>query len=125
MSDELNLNAAAWEELLAKQMEKGKPKPPRNVGSTEARKPGPEKSFTSQHYLALGKSDWDTQYKRRDPDVYVVLHFYLRAGDTFAALQRDARNYAQYFPHSKIIAHDHSWDDPCSTAPNQRKCKEI
>lgn len=125
MSDEMNIDAAQWEELLAKQMKKSQPKPPRNVGSTPSSKPWPEKSFVSFQYFALGKSDWDTQYKRRDADVYAVLHFFLREGDKFGSLQNDARNYSQMFPHSKIVAHDHAWNEPCSTAPAQRKCKEV
>lgn len=124
MSDEKSMDAAAWEEMLAKQLAKQKAKVPTRA-TTQARKPLPEKSFVSMNYMAAGQSDWDTQYKKRDPDIYVVLHFYLRTGDTFPALQKDARNYAQYFPHSKIIAHDHSWDSPCSGAVNLRKCKEV
>lgn len=121
----MNLNAAAWEEMLSKQMTKQKAKETPTRATTPAQKRGPEKSFVAMHYLAAGETDGDTQYKKRDPSIYAVVHFYLRAGDTFQALCRDARDYAQTFHHSKIIAHDHAWNEPCSGAPKQRKCKEL
>ena len=125
MADELQITTEQWDLMLAKQMAKQKVAAKTTRSTVSAKKPGPEKSFVSTHYLASGQSDADTQYKTRDPQTYVVLHFYLRDGDSFQPLCKDARDYAQMFPHSKIIAHDHSFDQPCSPSPKQQKCREV
>jgi len=124
MPEELKITPEQWEEMLRLQMQKQQPKAPTRT-THEASKPYKEKSFVSVHYDAAGSKDNDSAYSTRDASVYVVLHFYLRDGDTWPALLRDARDYAQTFHHSKIIVHDHAWNEPCSPAPKLKKCKEV
>lgn len=126
MADELKISADQFAELVAQQMARQAQKEvPQPKTSRPASKPYKEKSFVSVHYTALGTGDNDSNYSSRDSQLYVVLHFYLREGDNWQALQRDARNYAQTFQHAKIIAHDHAWNEPCSPAPKLHKCKEM
>jgi hypothetical protein len=106
MPDEIKFSQEQWDEMLAKQIAKQTVKPTR--ATVAASKPYHEKSFVSMHYNAAGVSDSDTTYNSRDPKTYVVLHFYMRPGDTFQALQNDARNYQASFNDCKLIVHSHA-----------------
>ena len=123
MPDEIQISAEKWQELLDAQIAKTAQKPTRaTVPST---KPYAEKSFVSVHYTAAGQSDADSTYKNRNEKIYVVAHFYMRPGDTWQAVTRDALNYFHTFPDCKLIVHDHAWNEPCSPAPKLRKCREL
>ena len=124
MPEEIQITQEQWEAMLAKQVAKQAAKTPTRA-TISAAKPMREKSFTCQHYFALGQSDADSLYKSRSPETYVVLHFYMREGETFQGLQNDAKNYQQMFQHCKFIVHDHPWNEPCKPAPKFNKCKEI
>ena len=125
--DEIQMTQEQWDALLSAQVAKTEQKKTtvKPNRAKPAAKPYAEKSFVSVHYTANGQGDIDTIYSNRDALTYVVLHFYLRDGDTWSALLKDSRDYASMFPHCRIIAHDHKFNEPCSPAPKQRKCKEV
>jgi|SRR5215471_2739810 len=125
MPEELKITQEQWDEMIRLQMQKQQPKPPASTQPKEATKPYKEKSFVSVHYDAAGSKDNDSTYSSRDASVYVVLHFYLREGDTWPALLKDSRDWAGHFQHAKVIAHDHAWNEPCSPAPKLHKCREV
>lgn len=60
------------------------------------------------------KQHTDPTPKTDDVDIYRTTHFYVRKGDTWPRVLKDARGEIERCgPGTRVMAHDHKFNEPC------------